>query len=348
VQCCGTNPDHVDVWDLYCPVDAATRNAVNLYGYELRLARNRDSEDETVITCPLKRSACTYSDTGETLSCDRVTDNTSLAGYTLRMKVREWDQLLGYWRGVESCEIETIEIAGQLPIGYQFHETLILDHPPISNLHTIEKDYSKLLILTVLVVFIGYGLLYWCRRKRCPYCQQKVVLAWNLCFTCQFYCVKLPDPVLLKALESKGEVLQGPIPERFPGSKMIVSLFRACYSAICGRCCCDLFAAKRKVHPQVVYEANVDMTMATKSMNLHAIKLNKEEEEEDTTDEEISLKEKTKKYQKDKEKWKKERLKEMKRNPQILDYDPELIFQAVEHPQFVPLKPNNIKTSFKN
>jgi hypothetical protein len=360
VQCCGKNPDHIDVWDLYCPVDAGTRSIANLYGYELRLARNRDSQDETVITCPLKRSACTYSETGETLSCNRAADNTSLAGYTARLKVREWDQLFGYWRGIESCEIETIEIPGQLPIGYQFHEKLILDHEPLKYAQIqIEKDFSKLLSLLILLVAIIYGLLYWCRRKRCPYCQKKLVLAWNLCFTCQFYGVQMPDMVLLEALEAKGEALQGPIPERFPGAKMIVSLFRTCYSAICGRCC-DSSAAKRKVHSQVVYEANVEMAMTTKSMNLHVFSIGDEEDTSpiDEEDEEVSLKVKSKhnkqvneknlpksssphpmKYQKLKEKWRQERLQEMESNPNVLDYDPELIFQAVDHPKFLGLKP---------
>lgn len=347
LQCCGTNPTHIDIWDLYCPVDGGTRNQFNLYGYELRMARHRDSKDTTVITCPLRRSACTYTSTGSTISCNRAADNTSLAGYTLKLKVKEWDEMFGFWRGVESCEIETIEVKGPLPIGYKFHEKIILDHEPLKY---PTYDYGKILILLVLVVFVVYGSLYCCRRKRCPYCQNKLVLSLNLCMVCRFYGVKPPDPVLLQALESKGETIQGPIPERFPGAKCFVALVRFFFSWVFSLC----FRSSRaiKVHPVIVYKSNLELVGAISktSMGLEESKIDKELDqvlmEEDLKNEKKSpnkevttiVSKKPSKYERMRTKWEKQRLKAMEKNPNVLDFNPELIFQAIDHPKFLELK----------
>jgi hypothetical protein len=351
LQCCGTNPSHIDVWDLYCPVDAGTRSQFNLYGYELRLARKRDSTDTTVITCPLRRSACQYSSTGATISCNRATDNTSLAGYTLKLKVREWDKLFSYWRGVESCEIETIEMKGVLPIGYQFHEKIIIDHAPLTY---PQYDYSKVLIILVFVVFIVYGFLYCCRRKRCPFCQKKLVVSLDLCLVCRFFGVKPPDPVLLKALESKGETIQGPIPERFPGAKFFVGFIRFFLSWIFS--CCFRSSRVIKVHPVVVYKSNLELAGITQDkqvvIDVEESKVEQELDEvlaeEDSKrpiDNEASViaspvSKKPSKYERMRRKWENQRLKAMKGNPNVLDYNPELIFQAVDHPKFMEFKPS--------
>lgn len=346
VQCCGTNPTHIDTWDLYCPTDAGTRSQFNLYGYELRLARNRGNGDNAVITCPLRRSACTYTESGATISCDRASDNTSLAGYTLKLRVKEWDSMFAFWRGVESCEIETVEMKGQLPLTYKFHEKIIIDHTPLKYPN---YDYPKVLIVLVLVVFIVYGFLYFCRRKRCPYCQNKLVISLNLCMACRFYGVKPPDPVMLKALESKGEIIQGPIPERFPGAKMVVGLVRFFLSWMFGWC----FRSSRaiRVHPIIVYKSNLELAGIAKesqaSMDLEESKIDQDmdeilQEEDIQQNQEpitgIGLK-KPSKYERMRAKWEKQRLKAMEKNSNILDQTPELIFQAVDHPKFMEFKP---------
>jgi hypothetical protein len=40
VECCGTHPNHIDIWNLTCAVDYSSIVTSNVYGYELRLATN--------------------------------------------------------------------------------------------------------------------------------------------------------------------------------------------------------------------------------------------------------------------------------------------------------------------
>ena len=78
VQCCGDSPENIDKWDLKCPVDAATVISTNQYGLELKMARNQYAGDKTLISCPLKRSACKYNSNGETIFCNPAFDATYL------------------------------------------------------------------------------------------------------------------------------------------------------------------------------------------------------------------------------------------------------------------------------
>lgn len=40
VECCGTHPNNIDIWNLTCAVDYSSIVTSNVYGYELRLATN--------------------------------------------------------------------------------------------------------------------------------------------------------------------------------------------------------------------------------------------------------------------------------------------------------------------
>jgi hypothetical protein len=110
LECCGTNPEKVDVWDLTCPVDVVTKIQVNRFGVELFLARNKFIGDTAYVMCPLKRSVCTYDEvTGETLMCDRSLSDKYLHGYTVYVTVQQYDGNFEFWRGVSKCEIESWE-----------------------------------------------------------------------------------------------------------------------------------------------------------------------------------------------------------------------------------------------
>jgi hypothetical protein len=61
LQCCGSSEDNIDHWNLDCELDAKTAASTNLYGYEFKFARRQTLLDTTVISCPLRRTACQYS-----------------------------------------------------------------------------------------------------------------------------------------------------------------------------------------------------------------------------------------------------------------------------------------------
>lgn len=312
LQCCSQDPNNVDIWDLSCPVDAGSRNAVNVYGYELSMATNEYSGDTRYVTCPLKRTACKYDHTGKTLSCDRASDNTYLVGYTLKLTVHLYNENFKYWRGVSKCEIESIESTTPLNVTQSFKEYIILDHqPPVYPSY----DFPKIAIVLVLLVFVAYGALYFCRRKRCVYCQGKLVLSMSLCYKCRLVGAKPPDPVLLQALEEKGEILQGKIPERFVGARLLIGTIRLLYMMVC----CTCFLSK-KIYPSAIKDP---LPFDTPIEDIEEAKML----ESDL----VQKIEKLKPSARDPIKF--EKLK--KKNPNILDFHPRLIFEAVHHPKYI-------------
>ena len=225
LACCGDHEDRVDTWDLMCDMDIQTASESNVYGWELRLASNQYDGDQTVVTCPLKRSACSYESDGTTLiSCG--TDDTYLVGYTLTLEIQKYDQNFNYWRGIASCSIVAEESTTPLASGDQFRETIVMNYP-FKFEHSL--DFAKPVLVLVALVFFAYMLLYICRRKRCCYCQNKLVWSEDMCIRCKFVGADPPDPVLLAALESKGQHGQGTEPERFPGSTRVIAFARTSY-----------------------------------------------------------------------------------------------------------------------
>ena len=244
VECCGDSPSSRDIWDLYCEVDEDTRRSTNVFGFELRLARNRDAQDQEVIKCPLKRTGCSYTKSGEVIGECVANTETFLVGYELTLNVREYDKNTELWRGVESCELKSYEDPVALESGEKFHEKIILVHAPDTSLKT--DDYMELAFLSFLIIVVVYVGLYFCRKKRCEYCQQKLVCFPRICYKCTFVGAEPPDPILLAALEQKGQKLQGDPPEQFPGSRAIAGFFRACcYTLSCGYWC----YGRPKVYP---------------------------------------------------------------------------------------------------
>lgn len=225
LQCCGYNPTNIDIWNLTCSTNDITATTSNVYGYELRLARNSYTDDLGYVTCPLRRSACTYDGNGMLTSCDRTNDGTYLIGYTLHLSIDLYDENFKYWRGVSKCEIEPMEAFTPLKSGQVFHEVIIMNHSP--QIQALEM--SKSLVLLSLLSFLTYFFLYICRRKNCVVCQNKLVLSFERCMMCKFVGAEPPDPRLLNILEAKGENLQGIPPERFYGSTAFVALVRRSY-----------------------------------------------------------------------------------------------------------------------
>lgn len=156
----------------------------------------------------MKRNGCIY-DGLDTIACAKSmdTEKTYLIGYTAIIEVAQYDAYFKYWRGALSCVIESYERNTSLQLGESFHENFILIHNPTPTSLTVFEEYDKIAIVVVFLFFVTYVTLYFCRRKHCVYCQKKLVFSFQLCYMCKFYGVQPPDPVLLKALEEKGNVL---------------------------------------------------------------------------------------------------------------------------------------------
>ncbi|KAJ1435598.1 hypothetical protein B484DRAFT_445277 [Ochromonadaceae sp. CCMP2298] len=267
VECCGTNPDKVDVWDLSCPVTAASAIAANRYGAELHLARNQFVGDTAYVMCPLKRSVCTYDpDTGKTITCDRSLESLFLRGYTVFIKVKMYDDNFEFRRGVSSCEIQAWETDTPLAVGESFSEKIIMQYEAVDSFSI--ADVGKLVIVCLGCFVFVYAALYFCRRKHCEYCQGKLVFGLRLCYKCIAVGAEVPDQHMLAAIHARNEAMQGKHPDRFPGHTMAKGCARkgasclfsclkclgcSCCHSCCYRCCC--YCCKKKdgtVEPDLV------------------------------------------------------------------------------------------------
>jgi hypothetical protein len=233
LQCCAENAK-TDIWDLKCEYDADTGPQINLYGYELRFARNAYIGDTGVTNCVIPRTACTYDDlTGMVEECDTVNDKTYLVGIeaTLHVEIRSEDFFS--YRSVTKCSVVSIERNHSLETGEHFIEKYIIHH------ETGPHEWSAFdgSLLSLLCIAFIYVILYYCRRQHCIICAKKLVFFKDRCYLCRFYGAHPPDPLLLKAMEEKGEYLQGEMPERFPGSKRMVKICVGCWNSL--KCCCN-------------------------------------------------------------------------------------------------------------
>lgn len=237
VQCCGTPPDDIDIWDLSCTMDAMSLSKLSSeFGYELRLARKKTLTDTTVIRCPFTRSQCDFSVDFAPV-CDRTKD-THIHGYTLTIEVEQLDSNFQYWRGVRSCAFSDIDERDYpLTEGETFHEKIILKHSPVDTFST--SDLGKVMIIVACCVAGVYVALYFFRRKRCEYCQGKLVFSRRLCYKCVCVGAQPPDPVLLKALEERGEAMQGKLPVRLGFiQQCCVGACQGIYRSLTCQCCC--------------------------------------------------------------------------------------------------------------
>ena len=246
LQCCGGGTN-VDYWNLRCETSEGGP-VTDMYGYEVRFARNRYPGDTELIWCPIKRSICVYNETTNTESCDERLvrdDETYLHGITIELNVLIHYYAQSSWREVTYCNVTADERNYSLPLGSEFEENYIMHHD------IADYRYDPLgifLIFLVGVIFI-YAALYYCRRQRCYVCEKKLVFFKDRCYLCRFYGAHMPDPVLLKSLEEKAAHLQGEYPQRFWCSKRIVKFCRGLSSTIekfskcmtylcCCQCCC--------------------------------------------------------------------------------------------------------------
>ena len=232
-----------------------------MHGWELRLSANQFADDVNIIRCPLKRSICNYDANDEFIDCpDQDVDPLHLVGYTLTIQVNKIDQYFSYWRGVKSCNIVPIEATTRLQDDQQFQEVIVLQH---SAEFSDVADFSKLGLFMGIMYCHFYGVLYFCRRRRCVYCQGKLVFSTEMCHRCKFVGADPPDPVLVAALHAKGEHIQGAMPERFPGSRKAVKWYRQKRDAFLA------FKAQfQKTHPEDFDEYMTSITEGSDPLSL--------------------------------------------------------------------------------
>jgi hypothetical protein len=361
LQCCGTSPWYTDTWDLSCPVEPENLAATNVYGTELRLARKATLLDSEIVSCPLKRTACNYDNGPSSPVCNRTNDNTFLHGYTLTIEVSQYDSNFAFWKGVTKCEFtDVIERNYSLVENAIFTEKIILKYRPIDTFAA--SDGGKIAIIVVTLLVLIYGALYFLRRKRCEYCQQKLVFSRRLCYKCVLVGAQPPDPVLMKALEERGLHMQGKMPERFGFvQRTCVAILRCCYNCTTCQCCCSCCAwscrtccccckcchcCEPKPPPRIVPDnieevslTDIEKMEAALVMERDAVEAFDEPVPETVTTEPsgLSTKGKSKKatsFKAPSDKYAKVKVKRVKdsKNPNLLDYPPELIYKAVKHP----------------
>lgn len=364
LQCCGDPPDYTDTWDLSCPLTEATAVTSNLYGGELWLARKRDDTDTELVQCSIKRTACEYKENGMTLNCDnRPTDTTYLHGYTVTITVQQYDKNFEFWRGVSKCSVESIESEFPLAEGDIFHEKIILVHVPIDTFSS--DDFGKMAVITACLLIVVYGTLYFFRRKRCEYCQKKLVFSPRLCYICVLVGAEPPDPVLLKALEERGEHMQGKPPERLGFVQLwAVGCCKCLYNCFtcqcCCKCCCVCFkfccccgccsyccsCCGKKKDDTMTTPADADTMTAVEAIELgEGMSMKRDDNDDLTQENEEDREESTKRKKKPRKNsvvtaepadegstGAASAQKKRKGNPNVLDYPREVIYEAVKHP----------------
>ena len=190
------------------------------------MARKKTLTDTEVITCDFPRTPGMY-----------------VHGYTVTLTVQQYDSNFNFWRGVSKCSIESELFPYPMNVSTvnsttYFREKLILKHVPIDTFNT--GEIFKMVII-IGGPFVGlYIMLYFLRRKRCEYCQGKLVFSPRLCYKCVIVGAQPPDPVLMKALEERALALQGKPPERFGFVQIwFVGCCRCLFRCFTCQCCCS-------------------------------------------------------------------------------------------------------------
>lgn len=218
LECCGTFENNIDVWNLTCSTDYVSGTTSNKYGYQFRFAAKRNANDRKVVTCPLKRSQCTYDKNELKINCDRMNNITYLHGYILKVHVVQYYKGLTFWRGVESCSAQAIEKSYKMQKIDEFSEVIYIVHPPLFQALTP----TILGLLGLLGFILIYIVLYLVRRSYCIICANKLVFCCKICTMCQFVGATPPDKFLMEALDEKNRCIEAEQPVGYiPGAVLL-------------------------------------------------------------------------------------------------------------------------------
>jgi hypothetical protein len=133
--------------------------------------------------------------------------------------------------------IQTYNTTPSTTAGELFSEKIIMRYEAVDSFSV--QDIGKMIFICSGCFAFLYGALYFCRRKRCAYCQGKLVFSPSLCIKCVIVGAEVPDQRMLAAIEARGEQIQGKPPERFPGNTAALrcSAKASVKAASCLLCC---------------------------------------------------------------------------------------------------------------
>lgn len=219
LQCCGNSPVKIDTWSFDCALNPVTAVETNIYGYEFRFEKKVSGPNDVsqIVSCPIKRSACNYTESGALIACS-ANDATYLQSYTLTINVAEYDQNFLFWRGVNSCSVETVEVNQSLANSGIFQQTIILRY---SAPYSVSLDGTRWAFLSLFSIVILFALLFLLRKQVCVVCQKRLILCFHRCFICRLVGADV-NPELIRMLADKGAILQGR-PRRWRSSTVKVA-----------------------------------------------------------------------------------------------------------------------------
>jgi hypothetical protein len=138
------------------------------------------------------------------------------------VNVHQYYKYTDFWKGVDSCSIESEESDTPLASEDIFYEKVIIIHKPFAPTY----DELRLGVLFLLLLLLIYPTLRYFRTQYCLVCGKKLVFFIDRCPMCRFVGAHPVDPAILAALESKGRHLQGEFPESFPGIRRLDAFLR--------------------------------------------------------------------------------------------------------------------------
>mmetsp|Transcript_11281 Transcript_11281/g.26508 ORF Transcript_11281/g.26508 Transcript_11281/m.26508 type:complete len:389 (+) Transcript_11281:606-1772(+) len=186
----------------------------NLYGYEVRFRQKEYELDERIVSCPIKRTACTYA--GDFLiGCEAALDETFLAGYHVNVEVKrayrnkieynavdddlvDDDDYPSKWWSVVSCEVRANEV-GHAPDW--FEESIKFYWTPKQYIYAwyMILGYiagSSLFFFAAFVVFFA---------EECIICSRKNAFLSRdrMCLVCRALGSPLPHPEIIARLDAE-------------------------------------------------------------------------------------------------------------------------------------------------
>jgi len=214
LQCGAINNDVMDTAEFY----TMTRQGLphNLYGYEFRWRQKAVELDAEVVRCPLRRSACTYTDSGDLLGCQATGDDTYLKSYHVNVELKERfrnkeafnavdDTLVddgdfpAKWWSVVSCDATVEEVTSE---PFVITESV--------NFYWTPRNYVYnplqlcLYIAASLLFFFACWTYYFagqcivCNRKMAFLSKKKETL--DLCLVCRLLGAEMPHPEVASRL----------------------------------------------------------------------------------------------------------------------------------------------------
>jgi len=240
--------DSLVEWNVLCdPVTGDYMDHLNSFGLQIRLAANRWVGDTEIITCPMKRDACTYDQDDYLVGCEETA--LYMAGFNLTVSIKPKDDGSARWRNVVRCSAEVWETAAQ-PTA--FRARLVLED---ASAEAYALGAAALALLLAALLAAAAAALRYFRTKTCDTCHAKLFLGVSKCWKCIFLGAHSPPPALMHMIEHRVEHPEdwhiGPDPSYFTAARRmqqgsLKSRCKAFCELISKYCCCCLRLVTKK------------------------------------------------------------------------------------------------------